>query len=273
MLRLVKDKRQLFYLQNMKSSAQHLLLLITSLLDYHRLEAGKMDLHPVAFNPAELFDDIYTSFLPLAAKKGLKLDYIKSDSTSTNIKSDPFRLRQIIDNLISNALKFTAEGSITLKTYIQQNMLIIRVTDTGCGMSEDMVRAVCDPFTTTRKTRKVGLGVPMARQICEMCEGSFAIESKVGVGTKLRMEMRASHVDCPPMGDLAQTVFALVAASGGGTDFVFVYAFGEGRFEFSTGELRATLGSEVPLDTPEVLMWIRDYLKEGIEEAGQSNDQ
>ena len=162
---------------------------------------------------------------------------------------------------------------ITVSVQPESDRIVIVIEDDGCGMDEAMLARVSSPFTTTRKTRKVGLGVPMARQICEMCEGSFAIESKVGVGTKLRMEMRASHVDCPPMGDLAQTVFALVAASGGGTDFVFVYAFGGGRFEFSTGELRATLGSEVPLDTPEVLMWIRDYLKEGIEEAGQSNDQ
>ena len=69
LVRLVKDKRQLFYLSNMKSSAKHLLDLVTSLLDYHRLEAGKMDLHSVVFNPHELFGDIYNSFLPLVEKK------------------------------------------------------------------------------------------------------------------------------------------------------------------------------------------------------------
>ena len=187
MLRLVKDKRQLFYLQNMKSSAQHLLLLITSLLDYHRLEAGKMDLHPVAFNPAELFDDIYTSFLPLAAKKGLKLDYIKSDSTSTNIKSDPFRLRQIIDNLISNALKFTAEGSITLKTYIQQNMLIIRVTDTGCGMSEEEQNKIFKEFTRLNNAQGqegFGLGLSITKKLVELLDGNITLNSEEGKGSE-----------------------------------------------------------------------------------------
>lgn len=87
---------------------------------------------------------------------------------------------------------------ITVSVQPESDRIVIVIEDDGCGMDEAMLARVSSPFTTTRKTRKVGLGVPMARQICEMCEGSFAIESKVGVGTKLRMEMRASHVDCPP---------------------------------------------------------------------------
>ena len=114
LIRLVKDKRQLFYLDNMKSSAQHLLDLVTSLLDYHRLEAGKMDLHPVAFNPHQLFETIYTSFLPLAEKKNLKLEFADEFKPGLTLEGDPFRIRQIVENLLSNALKFTKEGSITL---------------------------------------------------------------------------------------------------------------------------------------------------------------
>lgn len=171
----------------MRSSAQHLLLLITSLLDYHQLEAGKMDLHPVAFNPSELFEDIYTSFLPLAAKKGLKLDYIKSDSTSTNIKSDLFRLRQIIENLISNALKFTAEGSITLKTYIQQNTLIIRVADTGCGMSEKEQNKIFKEFTRLNNAQGqegFGLGLSITKKLVELLGGNITLNSEVGKGSE-----------------------------------------------------------------------------------------
>ncbi len=162
---------------------------------------------------------------------------------------------------------------ITVSVQPEADRIVIVIEDDGCGMDEALLARVSSPFATTRKTRKVGLGIPMARQICEMCEGSFSIKSRVGEGTELKMTLRASHVDCPPMGDLAQSIFTLVAASGGKADFAFTYTFGESRFVFSTGELRETLGSEVPLDTPEVLMWIREYLKEGIEEAGQLNNQ
>ena len=108
LIRLVNDRRQQFYLSNMKSSAQHLLALVTSLLDYHRLEAGKMDLHPVAFNPHELLTDIYNSFLPLAEKKQLQLDFKEKLPETLTLEGDPFRIRQIVENLLSNALKFTA---------------------------------------------------------------------------------------------------------------------------------------------------------------------
>ena len=106
LIRLVNDRRQQFYLSNMKSSAQHLLALVTSLLDYHRLEAGKMDLHPVAFNPHELLTDIYNSFLPLAEKKQLQLDFKEKLPETLTLEGDPFRIRQIVENLLSNALKF-----------------------------------------------------------------------------------------------------------------------------------------------------------------------
>lgn len=99
LIRLVNDRRQQFYLSNMKSSAQHLLALVTSLLDYHRLEAGKMDLHPVAFNPHELLTDIYNSFLPLAEKKQLQLDFKEKLPETLTLEGDPFRIRQIVGSV------------------------------------------------------------------------------------------------------------------------------------------------------------------------------
>lgn len=135
LIRLVQDRRQQFYLHNMKSSANHLLDLITSLLDYHRLEAGKMDIHPVTFNPHELFESIYTSFLPGAEKKQLTLNFEENIPRTLNLEGDPFRIRQIAENLISNALKFTSQGSITIQVDYEQNRFTFRVEDTGCGMS------------------------------------------------------------------------------------------------------------------------------------------
>ena len=134
LIRLVNHRRQQFYLSNMKSSAQHLLALVTSLLDYHRLEAGKMDLHPVAFNPHELLTDIYNSFLPLAEKKQLQLDFKEKLPETLTLEGDPFRIRQIVENLLSNALKFTAAGGITLQAEYHGNQFVFCVSDTGCGM-------------------------------------------------------------------------------------------------------------------------------------------
>ena len=117
----------------------------------------------------------------------MKLDYIKSDSTSSYNLSDPFRLRQIIDNLISNALKFTAEGSITLKTYIQQNMLIIRVTDTGCGMSEEEQNKIFKEFTRLNNAQGqegFGLGLSITKKLVELLDGNITLNSEEGKGSE-----------------------------------------------------------------------------------------
>ena len=117
----------------------------------------------------------------------MKLDYIKSDSTSTNIKSDPFRLRQIIENLISNALKFTAEGGITLKTYIQQNTLTIRVADTGCGMSEEEQNKIFKEFTRLNNAQGqegFGLGLSITKKLVELLDGNITLNSEVGKGSE-----------------------------------------------------------------------------------------
>ena len=157
LIRLVNDRRQQFYLSNMKSSAQHLLALVTSLLDYHRLEAGKMDLHPVAFNPHELLTDIYNSFLPLAEKKQLQLDFKEKLPETLTLEGDPFRIRQIVENLLSNALKFTAAGGITLQAEYHGNQFVFCVSDTGCGMTaseqERILQRIHPPEQCTRTGR------------------------------------------------------------------------------------------------------------------------
>lgn len=188
--RLIHDKRQQFYLQNMKSSAQHLLDLITSLLDYHRLEAGKMDLNPVAFKPHQLFTTIYTSFLPLAERKQLKLVLENTIPASKTLEGDPFRLRQIVENLLSNALKFTAEGSVTLHTAYEGNQFIFSVSDTGCGMDEQEQQRVFQAFTRLRSAQGeegFGLGLSITQKLVELLQGKISIESVPGKGSTFRV--------------------------------------------------------------------------------------
>lgn len=186
LIRLVQDKRQAFYLHNMKSSARHLIELVTSLLDFHRLEAGKMDLHTVAFNPHELFSTIYTSFRPIAEKKQLSLLLKNQTDSQLTLQGDPFRIRQITENLLSNALKFTEKGEITLETKYAQGLLSIHVSDTGCGMNEQEKERVFQAFTRLKSAQGqegFGLGLSITRKLVELLSGSIHIDSSPGYGS------------------------------------------------------------------------------------------
>lgn len=192
LIRLVNDKRQQFYFSNMKSSAQHLLALVTSLLDYHRLEAGKMDLHPVTFNPHELLTNIYNSFLPLAEKKELQLTLKEKLPETLNLEGDPFRIRQITENLLSNALKFTAAGEITLQAEYHGNQFVLRVSDTGCGMTEKEQEKIFKEFTRLRSAQGqegFGLGLSITRKLVELLGGKIEIESTPGKGSTFQVSM------------------------------------------------------------------------------------
>lgn len=192
LIRLVNDRRQQFYLSNMKSSAQHLLALVTSLLDYHRLEAGKMDLHPVAFNPHELLTDIYNSFLPLAEKKQLQLDFKEKLPETLTLEGDPFRIRQIVENLLSNALKFTAAGGITLQAEYHGNQFVFCVSDTGCGMTASEQERIFKEFTrlsSAQGQEGFGLGLSITRKLVELLLGRIDIESAPGKGSTFKVSM------------------------------------------------------------------------------------
>lgn len=192
LIRLVKDKRQLFYLENMRSSAHHLLALITSLLDYHRLEAGKMDLHPVAFSPHELFETIHTSFLPLAEKKGLSMTFDENVPRNLMLEGDPFRIRQIAENLLSNALKFTACGNITLHTDYDDGMFGFSIADSGCGMTPKEQERIFQEFIRLRSAQGqegFGLGLPITKKLVELLGGKITVESTPGKGSTFRVSM------------------------------------------------------------------------------------
>lgn len=184
--RLISDKRQKFYLDNMKNSAQHLLALVTSLLDYHRLEAGKMDLSPVAFRPFRLMEDIYNSFLPLADKKNISLNYSPELEQNLTLEGDPFRIRQIVENLLSNALKFTNEGCITLTVSYSGVRLRFSVEDTGCGMSKAEQEKIFTEFTRlpgAQGQEGFGLGLSITRKLVELQNGEISVESTPGHGS------------------------------------------------------------------------------------------
>ena len=161
---------------------------------------------------------------------------------------------------------------VTIFRSTEADELIIVIQNNGCGMSEEFLKRVGSPFTTTRTTRKVGLGIPMFKQLAEMCEGGFTIESAPGQGTRLEARFRATHVDLPPMGDLKGTMQTLLIANPETPDFRLEYRVDDRQFVFDTREIRQPLGF-LPLNEPEILSWIDQYLSEGIGEVENgSND-
>ena len=142
----------------------------------------------------------------------------------------------------------------------KDDRLVIEIADNGCGMTQEQVQQVIDPFFTTRTTRKVGLGVPLFKLSAEQTGGSFDIQSEKGVGTTTTASYVKSHVDMTPLGDINSTVKILIQCNPQ-IDFVYTCTTDNGSFTLDTRELREVLG-DVSLDTPDVLLWIGDYLEE-----------
>lgn len=184
--RLLVDERQRFYLNNMQSSASHLLNLVSSLLDFHRLDSHKMEINHLPFNPKQLFDTIYTSFKPLATKKQLVLKYESDEESNDSYLGDPFRIRQIAENLLSNALKFTKKGSITLHTELKNNRLYFSVTDTGSGISTEEQKKLFQEFTRLHNAQGeegFGLGLAITQKLVNLLDGEIQLESEPGKGS------------------------------------------------------------------------------------------
>ena len=182
----VRENRPKNYLDNIRSSSEHLLSLVGSLLDYHKLEAHKMDLHPVSFNPDELLHTIAQSFLPMAEKKGLELQCETSPETRRTYTGDAFRIRQIVDNLLSNALKFTQQGHILLRAKMHGRLLCITVRDTGCGMTAEEQQMIFKEFTrlsSAQGEEGVGLGLSITLKLVQLLQGEIHLESTPGKGS------------------------------------------------------------------------------------------
>ena len=153
--------------------------------------------------------------------------------------------------------------TITVTESDKSDSLTISIADDGCGMTEEQVSQVIDPFFTTRTNRKVGLGVPLFKLSAEQTGGSFDIKSELGKGTVTTASYVKSHVDMTPLGDINSTVSILIRCNPD-IDFVFTRTTDKGSFTLDTRELRVVLEG-VPLDTPDVLEWIEQYLKENTE--------
>ncbi len=189
---IITGERQQFYLQNMQGSANHLLQLVNSLLDFHRLDADKMERLYVPFNVKELFDSIMGSYRPIASSKNIKLVDRCDVALDSIFKSDPLRIRQIVDNLVSNAFKFTSEGSVTVAARLDGDSLEFVVSDTGCGISSSELKRVFKEFTRLNNAQGkegFGLGLAITSKLVHLLGGKINVESELGTGTAFKVTL------------------------------------------------------------------------------------
>lgn len=172
-------------------------------------------------------------------------------------------------NILDVAENSTRAGAslveITVHADTDTDRLTVVIADNGCGMTQEQVSQVTDPFFTSRTTRKVGLGVPFFKYAAESTGGTFTIESQPGIGTTVTAVFVLSHIDRMPLGDITSTIHTLVVYHPE-TDFLYRYCYGGASFTLDTREFREVLG-DVPFDTPEISEYIRDYLMENKQET------
>ena len=182
-------------------------------------------------------------------------------------------MRELSDNIMDIAQNSISAGATLTEVHVKvshaDNMITFVFRDDGCGMSEELVKSVIEPFTTTRKTRKVGLGLPLLKQTAEMTGGTLEIQSTVGVGTTVTATFGLDHIDRPPMGDVAGAWFSLVVMNPE-KDFLFTYDYDGKTFTFDTREVRAAV-APIPLNQMEISAWIQECLQSEINELHGGN--
>ena len=182
-------------------------------------------------------------------------------------------MRELADNIMDIAQNSISAGASLTEVHVtvshQEDRITFVFRDNGCGMSEEMVQTVMEPFTTSRKTRKVGLGLPLLKQTAEMTGGAMDIQSTVGVGTVVTATFGLGHIDRPPMGDVAGAWFSLVVMNPE-KDFLFTYDYDGQVFTFDTREIRAAV-APIPLNQMEISAWIQECLKSEINELHGGN--
>ena len=196
----VNDARGAECLVNIKRSAHHLSHLVAALLDYHQLENGLMKVHSTDFSPKELVAESVEGMRVQAESKGLKISYeIKEKEHNALYNADAFRIRQILDNLISNAIKYTDKGSIMVSMSIRQKrnayniienknayLLTLDVTDTGKGMTTEERQKVFQAFTRLKNAQGIegtGLGLSITHELATLLGGEIHVKSEVGKGS------------------------------------------------------------------------------------------
>lgn len=193
------------YVNTIHRSSENLLVIINDILDYSKIEAGKLELSNEVFNLTEVIEDIIDLLKPSAHQKNIELMYYMEPNVPVDLKMDSFRLRQVLINLLNNAIKFTENGEVVLKIiniHTEQNLVQLKfdIRDTGIGIDQDQVNYLFESFTqadssTTRKYGGTGLGLAICRNIVEIMRGRIWVESEKGKGSTFHFTVIAELAD------------------------------------------------------------------------------
>lgn len=188
----ISDEERKEYVQTIRTSGNHLLMLINDILDLSKIEAGQMQIEKLEFSPHQLLSEVVSIMRVKAQEKSIDLDYRWDTPIPQTVVSDPSRLRQLLMNLVGNAIKFTERGmvSIVAKYHVEagQAMVTFAVQDTGVGVAKESIKKIFKPFsqadeTVTRRFGGTGLGLTISRNIAKSLGGALTVESELGVGS------------------------------------------------------------------------------------------
>lgn len=166
-------------------------------------------------------------------------------------------------DIVQNSISAKASRiCISITADSKEDLLVMKIVDNGEGIEESLLKDITSPFTTTRKTRKVGMGISLLKASSNMSGGDLKIYSKRFEGTTLEATFKISHIDRLPLGNIAETIVTLIIASPN-IDFELAISNKEETFEFDTAQVKEQL-KEVPITQFEVISWIREYINDGI---------
>ena len=168
-------------------------------------------------------------------------------------------LLDIVENAINAASSLI---EVTINEDDKADTISMIIKDNGKGMDEETVQKAIDPFFTTRTTRKVGLGLSLLKQTCEACDGSFVITSQLNQGTKIQVTFKKSHIDTPPLGNMADTITSILSYSGI-NGFTYKHIYNGSEFVFDLDEVRQILDG-VSIQEVSVLTFIKEYTENNI---------
>lgn len=197
--------QQRLYMDNIQSAAKNLMNIINDILDMSKIDAGKLSIEKIPFNFTEVIRDALSITSEKASEKGLRLNLSLDIKISDNLIGDPQRLRQILINLINNAIKFTTQGVIKVKTWLVEErediqVISIAVSDTGMGMDESFLKRIFENFSqaessTSRQFGGTGLGLSITKQLLELMGGEIAVESETGKGSTFTIKVPFSKTE------------------------------------------------------------------------------
>ncbi|SFD73749.1 MHYT domain-containing protein [Massilia yuzhufengensis] len=188
------NKEQRRHLDTIRSAGRALLRLLNEILDTAKLEKGAVELEQNDYNLLSLIDELSSTLAANARAKGLHLDIHYDPALPTGLRGDELRVRQVLTNLLDNAIKFTPQGTVTLRVGFEADQLCMSVSDTGIGIAPERLQAIFDPFTQadasmTRRFGGTGLGTTICKQLVELMGGKIWAESEPGQGTTFHVRL------------------------------------------------------------------------------------